>query len=312
MSLVTYDLMGNKRDKVQIAIDRFRAFEPEDGYYLAFSGGKDSQCIYHLAQMAGVKFDAHYRVTSVDPPELVRFIKRQYPDVSIDFPRDNDGKVITMWNLIPKKLMPPTRLVRYCCEKLKETGGKGRIVVTGVRHAESLKRKEMHGVITMPNKKVAKVAAENNANFVETVRGGVILNLDNDAERRTVEQCFRTNKTMLNPIVDWEDDDVWEFLNDVAKVPHCELYDRGYKRLGCIGCPMSSNRESELEQYPKYKAHYMRAFARMLEERDRRGLTDAVNFTSPQAVMDWYLEKTTPTSKKCEGQIGIDELEVTE
>ena len=172
MSLVTYDLMGNKRDKVQIAIDRFRAFEPEDGYYLAFSGGKDSQCIYHLAQMAGVKFDAHYRVTSVDPPELVRFIKRQYPDVSIDFPRDNDGKVITMWNLIPKKLMPPTRLVRYCCEKLKETGGKGRIVVTGVRHAESLKRKEMHGVITMPNKKVAKVAAENNANFVETVRGG--------------------------------------------------------------------------------------------------------------------------------------------
>ena len=172
MSLVTYDLMGNKRDKVQIAIDRFRAFEPEDGYYLAFSGGKDSQSIYHLAQMAGVKFDAHYRVTSVDPPELVRFIKRQYPDVSIDFPRDNDGKVITMWNLIPKKLMPPTRLVRYCCEKLKETGGKGRIVVTGVRHAESPKRKEMHGVITMPNKKVAKVAAENNANFVETVRGG--------------------------------------------------------------------------------------------------------------------------------------------
>ena len=172
MSLVTYDLMGNKRDKVQIAIDRFRAFEPEDGYYLAFSGGKDSQCIYHLAQMAGVKFDAHYRVTSVDPPELVRFIKRQYPDVSIDFPRDNDGKVITMWNLIPKKLMPPTRLVRYCCEKLKETGGKGRIVVIGVRHAESPKRKEMHGVITMPNKKVAKVAAENNANFVETVRGG--------------------------------------------------------------------------------------------------------------------------------------------
>ena len=68
MSLTAYDLMGNKHDKVQTAIERLRAFEPEDGYYLAFSGGKDSQCIYHLAEMAGVKFDAHYRITSVDPP----------------------------------------------------------------------------------------------------------------------------------------------------------------------------------------------------------------------------------------------------
>lgn len=307
MSLITYDLFGKKRDKVEEAIKRFKAFEPEDGYYLAFSGGKDSQCIYHLAQMAGVKFEAHYHVTSVDPPELVRFIKRQYPDVAIDFPRDKDGKVMTMWNLIPKKLMPPTRLVRYCCAAFKETGGTGRIVVTGVRHAESARRKETHGVITMPNARVAKTASANGANFTETVRGGVILNLDNDAERRTVEQCFRTNKTMLNPIVDWLDEDVWDFLNNVAKVPHCELYDHGYKRLGCIGCPMASNREAELERYPKYKAHYMRAFARMLEERDRRGKTDAVKFTSPQAVMDWYLEKTPPGSAKVDGQIGFDE-----
>ena len=171
MGLIIHDVFGKKRDKVQDVINRFRAFEPEDGYYLAFSGGKDSQCIYHLAQMAGVKFDAHYGVTGADPPELVRFIKRQYPDVAIDFPRDKDGKVITMWNLIPRKLMPPTRLVRYCCAQLKETGGTGRIVVTGVRHAESVRRKESHGVITMPNARVAKVAQSNGANFTETVRG---------------------------------------------------------------------------------------------------------------------------------------------
>ena len=305
MALVTYDIFGKKRDKVQEAINRFKAFEPEDGYYLAFSGGKDSQCIYHLAKMAGVKFDAHYRITGVDPPELVRFIKRQYPDVSMDFPRDKDGKVITMWNLIPKKMMPPTRLVRYCCEQLKESGGMGRITVTGVRHAESSRRKKMHGVITMPSKKTAKIAEKNNADYTETSRGGVILNLDNAAERRTVEQCFRTNTTMLNPIVDWEDDDVWEFLNDVAKVPHCELYDQGHKRLGCIGCPMSNIREAELERYPKYKDHYLRAFKRMIDERDRRGKTGAVYFTSPQGVMDWYLEKSTPAVKQVDGQISM-------
>ena len=39
------DLMGNTLDKVQTAIDRLRAFEPNEGYYLAFSGGKDSVVI---------------------------------------------------------------------------------------------------------------------------------------------------------------------------------------------------------------------------------------------------------------------------
>ena len=156
MSLITNDLMGNKRDKVQIAIERLRAFEPEDGYYLALSGGKDSQCIYHLAEMAGVKFDAHYRITSVDPPELVRFIKTQYPDVHMDYPRDKDGKVITRWNLIPRKLTPPTRMVRYCCERLKETGGRGRIVVTGVRWDESVRRKNTRGPVEVQSKKSGK------------------------------------------------------------------------------------------------------------------------------------------------------------
>lgn len=30
--------------------------DPENGFYLAFSGGKDSQALYHIAQMAGVIF----------------------------------------------------------------------------------------------------------------------------------------------------------------------------------------------------------------------------------------------------------------
>ena len=310
MTLITYDLMGNKRDKVQIAMDRLRAFEPPDGYYLAFSGGKDSQCIYHLAEMAGVKFDAHYRVTSVDPPELVRFIKRQYPDVSIDVPHDKDGKPITMWNLIPRKMMPPTRLMRYCCSDLKESGGKGRVTVTGVRWDESSNRKKNQGVVTLLGKKPEKVATENGANFTKTVRGGgVVLNMDNAAERRTVEQCFRTNKTVVNPIVDWLDEDVWEFLNDVAKVPHCGLYDQGYKRLGCIGCPMSSHKEAELERYPKIKAAYMRAFARMIKERERRGKNEhSKHFTSPDCVMNWWLKKEQPGVAKIDGQISLEEL----
>lgn len=136
------------KDKVEQAIERIKTFEPEEGYYLSFSGGKDSVTIKALADMAGVKYDAHYNVTSVDPPELVHFVK-SFKDVSFDYPRyrsgEDKGKVITMWNLIPKSKMPPTRIARYCCANLKETQGEGRFVMTGVRWAESNKRAANRG-----------------------------------------------------------------------------------------------------------------------------------------------------------------------
>src|SRR5574343_2063241 len=90
-------------DKVQQAIDRLKEHEPEEGYYLAFSGGKDSVCIKALADMAKVKYDAHYNITTVDPPELVKFIKKYHPDVIRDRPN------INMWNLIIKKGTLPLR-----------------------------------------------------------------------------------------------------------------------------------------------------------------------------------------------------------
>ena len=55
--------------------------------------------------------------------------------------------------------------------------------------------------------------------------------------------------------------DVWEFLNDVVKVPHCSLYDEGWHRIGCIGCPMSSRKQKmiENERYPHVKRNWIKA-----------------------------------------------------
>ena len=269
MALEWDDLIEH-HSKVNDAIKRLQMFCPEEGYYVAFSGGKDSQCVYHLCVMAGVKFDAHYSVTSVDPPQLVRFIKKQYPDVSLDIPHDDNGNPITMWNLIARKTVPPTRKIRYCCAELKETNGKGRVTVTGVRWAESPRRKRLHGVvdITTKSKKIINDALDNVDGASLNDRGGLILNDDNDEARRMVENCYRTRKTLVNPILDWTDEDVWEFLNDVVKVPHCELYDPPYnlKRIGCIGCPMSgTHMKDEFAMWPKYRDMYIRAFDKMIQ-----------------------------------------------
>ncbi len=90
---------------------------------------------------------------------------------------------------------------------------------------------------------------------------------DNEETRKTVEYCYQKRRTTLNPIIDWEEEDVWEFLNDVVKVPHCSLYDEGFTRLGCIGCPLQGreNMKRDFERWPRYKELYIRAFDQMIK-----------------------------------------------
>lgn len=266
-------MMSELSEKVKTSINFLKTFEPDEGYYLAFSGGKDSAVIKALADMAGVKYDAHYRLTSVDPPELVRFVKQKHSDVEISIPRYADGRQKTMWNLIPKKLMPPTRLVRYCCSELKEDGGDGRMTITGVRWAESVNRAKNQGPVTVMSK---RTGLEDDPNFRATKKGGVILVNDNNDSRRMIENCYKRNKTTVNPIIDWTDRDVWDFIHGET-IPYCELYDEGWNRLGCIGCPMARQhgREREFMRWPGYKKLYIRAFDKMLEEREKRGKMDS-------------------------------------
>lgn len=282
-------MMSELQEKVKKSIERLKAFCPEEGYYLAFSGGKDSVVCKALLDMSGCKYDATYRVTSVDPPELVRFIKDVYPDVVREVPIDSEGKPITMWNLIPKKLMPPTRLVRYCCTSLKESGGDGRMTVTGVRWEESVSRKQNQGVVTITSKTAQKnEEIANSSDFSRTNKGGVVLTNDNADSRRIVEHCYKRHKTSLNPIIEWKEKEVWEFIR-VNRISYCDLYNEGFRRLGCIGCPMASTNEREREFYrwPKYLHHYLLAFEKMRTERIKRG--KQCGWMNSRDVFNWWM-----------------------
>lgn len=130
------------QDKIDHSIELLKKFEKNalmynpEGFHLAFSGGKDSQVIYELAKMAGVKFQAYFYKTSVDPKELLSFIRENYPDVIWLRPK------LTMFQLIIKKKNLPTRVSRFCCEYIKEKRGLNSIAVIGIRKAESTKRKK--------------------------------------------------------------------------------------------------------------------------------------------------------------------------
>ena len=264
-------------DAINTAVERIRdayRFSTRLGMgklYVCFSGGKDSECVYLLCRKA---FGEHmheccdfvYNMTGIDPPELVYFIREYFPDVI--FSRSKT----TIWDLCVQKRMPPTRVVRYCCSELKERGGKGRFVVTGVRWAESVKRRLNRGIFESHGAKSPK-----------------ILNADNSDDRRTLEHCVPKQKYICNPIVDWGETEVWRYIVQEG-MPYCSLYDEGFERLGCIGCPMvgKKEREREFARWPKFREQWVRTFQRMVDKRKADGLP--TDWTDGKQVFDFWME----------------------
>lgn len=246
----------HKAERLAMAYDR------ENGYFLAFSGGKDSQCLYHIAKMAGVKFQAHMNLTSVDPPEVIRFVRSQYPDVMLVKPKDS------IYNIAVKRKILPTMRVRWCCAEYKETAGAGKVTLIGIRHAESSRRAKRNEVEINSRKfsgdlvgldKYRKEKAAKASRRKKSVEDEAVTIVNAKGERTL--GCINGKESLLiSPIIEWTEEEVWTFLNTLG-IAHCELYDQGFRRIGCILCPMSRPRQKyrEIERWPHVKRNWIKA-----------------------------------------------------
>lgn len=123
-------------DYIREAMDFLREHEPPEGYFVGFSGGKDSITSLKLCHLAGVKHEAFYSCTRIEPPEMYRFIRQHYPSVTWLYPN------MTMWQGIVKKA-PPLITHRWCCDVLKKDPAKSHPLknhIIGIRAEESTKR----------------------------------------------------------------------------------------------------------------------------------------------------------------------------
>lgn len=221
----------------EIAIERLIVFEPKEGYWVAYSGGKDSDVILDLVRRSGVKYDAHHSLTTADPPEVVRHVKKQ-TDVEIHRPKR------TMWELIKYHGMPPRRNARYCCETQKESGGLDRLVVTGIRRQEG----------------------------------------SNRSNRKMLEQCFRhKTKKYLNVIIDWTTTDVWQYIKS-RNIKYCSLYDEGFKRIGCVLCPMNRDIDRQMQRWPKICRAWERAIKATFKP-------EKTGFANAEEYWEWWLNR---------------------
>ena len=290
-------------DKEKIAIERLHtAGELSEQYYgkpllIAYSGGKDSDVVIRLAKKSGIAFEVVHSHTTVDMPETVYHVRRTLYDLEsvgiackIHYPMYK-GAPTSMWKLIVAKRRPPLRNARYCCDILKEGTGSGRFAATGVRWAESTRRKIQSGIY--------QSAYDANSKIKDRVK----LSNDNDDKRLLFERCEIKASNMVNPIIDWTDSDVWDYVRD-QHIQVCELYSKGRHRIGCIGCPMASlsQKTRDFREYPKHKRAYVRAFRRMLEARRAIGLQEY--WRDEMDVFHWWLEDGVEP-----GQIGFFEEE---
>lgn len=246
----------------------------ERGFHVAFSGGKDSQVLLALVEMAGVKYHAEMQVTSVDSPNLMKFVRRYYPQVKLNLP------TLNMRKLILKKGMLPTRNARFCCSELKEQAGVGCCTCIGIRKAESVKRAKRHPVEVIGQRVGydiidGELHEQNNW-------GGQLF----DNEQPINVYCVGgKDKVVISPIFEWTDNDVWEFIHKY-NLPYCDLYDKGFHRIGCLFCPMALPREKarELRMFPKFVERvYIRAIRDLMQE----GKYDV--FDTPEQVFRWWI-----------------------
>ncbi len=272
-------------DKEKAAIERLQiGAEAAETYYNAplivcYSGGKDSDVLLQLALNSGIRFEVLHTHTTADAPETVYHVTetfRRLEEHGIKCAREYPtykGNPTSMWQLIPQKKLPPTRLMRYCCDVLKEQGGKNRAIATGVRWNESSARSK---------RGIYEDAAHKPENRI-------VINNDNDEKRRWFERCEIQAKTVINPIIDWTDAEVWDYIAD-NKIPCNPLYCEGFKRVGCIGCPLANkhNRQIEFQRYPKYRQMYIHAFDRMLKVRETEG-KDNRTWNDGYDVFRWWM-----------------------
>ena len=256
--------------KIEYSVDLIRKAErmalrldPKNGFYNTFSGGKDSQCLYHLVKLAGVKAKTHMNLTSVDPPEVIRFVKAQYPDVELIKPK------MSIYDMAKKKHILPTRKFRWCCAEYKEVSGVGKVTLIGVRKEESARRAKKEEV------SVSSKGKRNEQTFDQW----------SEHEEQMVACVGGKDKILVSPIIYWPEKDVWEFLN-ANNIPHCKLYDEGYRRIGCICCPMSNYKSKlrDIERFPHVKRKWLETIQHLIDN----GYMNR-NFSDAETGFRWWI-----------------------
>lgn len=198
--------------KVEQSIKLLQSINTDEPIEVAYSGGKDSDVILELAKMAGIKYRAIYKNTTIDPPGTIKHCKDK--GVEVLQPK------MRFFDIVKKKGFP-TRRARFCCDKLKEYKVLN-YAIQGIRRSESKAREERY-----KEPIICRIYGAKNNNVQ------VILPILNWTDE-DVAEFINVQGIKCHPLY-YNEDGTFNVK----------------KRLGCIGCPLKSdNGLSDFKKYP--------------------------------------------------------------
>jgi len=190
------------------AIEWLRSNLEGEHTLVCISGGKDSIVTEKLMKMAGLSYSINSTLTGIDPPEVIGFIREEYPRCTFVRPRQSYWHMITTHN-------PPAgtgRGIKWCCSKIKEIPAQSIPInhrILGIRAEESPARSKYGRTHHWTQTKDSSSA--------------------------------RTGQVHHYPIFHRKEWHIWEFI-EKHHLPYPKLYDEGFDRIGCVVCPNHHNR----------------------------------------------------------------------
>lgn len=231
-----------------------KAYERGQAVEICYSGGKDSDVILELARMAGVKYRAIYKNTTIDPPGTIAHCREN--NVEILQPHKRFFDIIAESSF-------PNRFARFCCKYLKEYKVLD-VAVMGVRRAESVKR-------------AAQYSEPTECRFYGSKKEHVeafypIL----DWSDQDIVDFIVERKIKIHPLY---------YRQDGSIDPK--------RRLGCMCCPMASTKKrlEQFRKYPNMVKAYIRAGKQFRETHPDTKTTKMYNDVYEWFVRDIFFER---------------------
>jgi phosphoadenosine phosphosulfate reductase len=170
---------------------------------IAFSGGKDSLAVLHLALEINPNLPVIFNNTTVEFPQTIQYVKRLQQEWG--FALHTTKNDVPFFRAVKEKGWA-SHENRWCCKPYKDEpafvfmsqqGFKAEI--TGTTRTESIYRRSL-SPIKIPKKEPFMIR--------------------------------------VHPIYDWNEWEVWRYIRE-NNLPYNPLYDVGYRRIGCWCCPLN-------------------------------------------------------------------------